>query len=155
MFIYKYLKQKKKLEELKAEIIDLELQNDNKEKEIQKCKSKMTDEINQLKSDNKLYYSHLEHSKKEYDKLQFIHELFKKQCESEKEILFNKISDLKHKEHQKVGAIGGLKRSNNKLKKERKEMMELINRLIIELKKKPNQRKTPTINELKKYYKNY
>ncbi len=151
MFIYKYLKQKKELEELKTEIIDLELQNNNKEKEIQKN----VDKINQLKSDNKLYYSHLEHSKKEYDKLQFIHELFKKQAENEKEILFNKISDLKHKEHQKVGAIGGLKRSNNKLKKERKEMMELINRLIVELKKKPNQRKTPTINELKKYYKNY
>jgi len=158
MFIYKYLKQKKLIEDLRTEIAQgnikieqLKTINEGKNTEINNLRHKNK----LLESDSKSYYQQLDYSLKEFDKLQFIHELSKKQAEQEKEDMQNKISDLKHKGHQKVGAIGGLTRQNKKLRTEREQMLDLINKLIEENQHLKRSKKKITIEDIKKYFKIY
>lgn len=51
-----------------------------------------------------------------------------------------------------AGRNGGLKKANNKMVAEKKEMLELINNLIKERQKLMKEKNSPTIEELKKYF---
>lgn len=149
MFIYKYFKLKEENENLNIENEKLRKQIEDVRIQYADNKSKLVDEIDNLISAGTKIKSDYEELSRSY----FKEKILLEKALQEKMVLTQKVDDLKHSVHQKVGSIGGLKRQNNKLKNERKEMLDLINNLIKELKKKPKNR--PTLEELKRYFKNY
>jgi len=150
--MFKYFKIKNENEELKK--INDKLSNDKKRLyaeidennfKYEENKKELLSKINQLektitenKNNNQKYNSVL------------MEEL--KVLKKSNEVKTAKISELKIDVHKKQGAIGGLTRYNNKLKSERKEMLDLMNKLIKERKIRA---KAPTIEELKKYFRKY
>ena len=64
------------------------------------------------------------------------------------------LCDSQKKKIQAIGGkLGGYKKQANKLKKEKNEMLNLINNLLLERQKFLKQKKIPTIEELKRNFK--
>jgi len=62
--------------------------------------------------------------------------------------------DIKEKQRrQNAGKIGGLTTYRNKLLAEKKEMLALYERLLLEIRKLSREKKKPTLEELRKYFK--
>ena len=66
----------------------------------------------------------------------------------------NHIMKLKEMQRRKsAGKIGGLTAAYNNLLKEKKEMLALIDRLLLEIKKLSKDKKKTTLQELRNYFK--
>lgn len=66
----------------------------------------------------------------------------------------NTLIDIKEKQRrQNAGKIGGLTTYRNKLLAEKKEMLALYDRLLLEIRKLSREKKKPTLEELRKYFK--
>lgn len=62
--------------------------------------------------------------------------------------------DIKEKQRrQNAGKIGGLTTYRNKLLAEKKEMLTLYERLLLEIRKLSREKKKPTLEELRRYFK--
>lgn len=62
--------------------------------------------------------------------------------------------DIKEKRRrQNAGKIGGMTTYKNKMLAEKQEMLALIDRLLLEIRKLSRERKKPTLEELRKYFK--
>lgn len=62
--------------------------------------------------------------------------------------------DIKEKQRrQNAGKIGGLTTYRNKLLAEKKEMLALYERLLLEIRKLSREKKKPTLEELRRYFK--
>lgn len=63
---------------------------------------------------------------------------------------------LKEKQRKEnASRVGGLQKQVNKLTEERKQMMDFINRCINEMSKMSKEKKSPTVEELKKYFRKF
>lgn len=63
---------------------------------------------------------------------------------------------LKEKQRKEnASRVGGLQKQVNKLTEERKQMMDFINRCINEMSKMSKEKKSPTVEELRKYFRKF
>lgn len=66
----------------------------------------------------------------------------------------NTMIEIKEKQRrQSAGKIGGMTTYKNKMLAEKQEMLALIDRLLLEIRKLSRERKKPTLEELRKYFK--
>lgn len=119
--------------------------------EYSRYKSKTDAYIDDLNKQTRDLCNVLDKRNKELDKSN------KELIEKEKEItcLQTKIKKKEKLRRKSAGKTGGLVKQNQKLLAERQEMLELINNLIVERQKLKQERKRPTIGELKRYFRKY
>ena len=65
----------------------------------------------------------------------------------------NKLKEKENARRKSAGKSGGLIAKNNKMQQEKQQMLDLINRLLVEIRKLSKEKKKPTLTELKKYFK--
>ncbi len=122
---------RKKYELLQSVNRELDLDISRLDKKLDSCQTT----INNLKFENLKYEEIIVKYDKEINKL-------KKECE------------LKEKQRrQSAGRCGNYKRKLNASLREKKEMMDLINNLIVERQNVMKLKKRPTIEEMRKYFK--
>lgn len=153
--MFKIFKYKSMYEDAENERCDLELEFDkyksDKAKEIDKTRKDYEDKIKKLNA---------ELESKDMDYAQLI--CLDNEKENTIKVLTEQIQKLEkeveRKEKQRrscAGSLGGLSKYNKKLIAERGEMMELINNLLKEIQKLTNQRRKPTLEELRNYYRKH
>ena len=67
--------------------------------------------------------------------------------------LKNKLIKKEKNRRETAGKVGGLTAKNNRLLREKQDMLDLINRLLVELRKLSKEKHKPTLNELREYFK--
>lgn len=65
----------------------------------------------------------------------------------------NKLIKKEKNRRETAGKVGGLTAKNNRLLREKQDMLDLINRLLVELRKLSKEKHKPTLKELKEYFK--
>lgn len=146
--MFKIFKYKSMYEDAENERCDLELEFDkyksDKTKELDKTKKDYEEKIKKLNAD----YAQL--SCLDNEKENMINVLTERIQKLEKEL------DRKEKQRRScAGSLGGLSKYNKKLIAERGEMMELINNLLKEIQTLTHQRRKPTLEELRNYYRKH
>lgn len=133
--MFKIFKYKKMYEDIEKELNELEIEFNDYKKQAEKNNNKFTRDIELLENNI-------------ITKNETIEKLEIKIAETMK-----KLNETEKAKKSIAGKSGGLKKANNKMLAEKKEMLELINNLIKERQKFMKGKKRPTIEELKKYFK--
>ena len=112
--------------------------------------------IDKLKTDISNYNKKLDFKQNYINKLTALKNEYEQMIvnfDRDNNILKKEYSQKEHQRRLLAGRCGGYKRQINKINKENKEMMLLINNLITERQKMLKLKRKPTLVELKNYFK--